>query len=137
MSTTANKKPSMEEILNGKNTHVHQSKTNKTNGHQTRNQARQAVGQDVASKTVNNFNDITNSLADKLTDNLAAQVEMKVSKSFVDGTFQEKLETRLMERFLGFNQQLESNLLAIEASIEEIEADPLSLPYVVDVEELN
>lgn len=106
------------------------------NGHKTRTQARQAVGQNVANQTVNNFEEMTNSLADKLTDNLAAQVEVKVSKQFVDGTFQQKLETRLMERFLGFNQQLDNNLLALEASIEVLENDPLSLPYASE-EELN
>lgn len=106
------------------------------NGHKTRTQARQAVGQNVANQTVNNFEEMTNSLADKLTDNLAAQVEVKVSKQFVDGTFQQKLETRLMERFLGFNQQLDNNLLALETSIEVLENDPLSLPYASE-EELN
>jgi|GEM_PF-5779597 len=130
--TTKTNASHREELLN---------RTNSTNGHRTRTEARQAVGQDVASQTINKFDDITDSLADKLTDNLAAQVEMKVSKSFVDGTFQEKLETRLMERFLGFNQQLDNNLLALEMSIEEIETGlPLALPYLVEAvreEDLN
>jgi hypothetical protein len=132
MDKQSETKPSFDEILNGNTV----NKTPKTrNGYKTRTQARQAVGQNVASQTVGKFDNITDSLADKLTDNLAAQVEMKVSKSFVDGSFQEKLETRLFERFLGFNQQLENNLLALEASIEEMETSPLALPYVYQEEE--
>ena len=53
MTTTANKTSNShrEELLN---------KTPKaTNGSKTRQQARQAVGQNVASQTVNNFDDIT------------------------------------------------------------------------------
>lgn len=126
MDKTQEKKLSFDDILSSNTVN---NKPKMGNGHRTRTEARQAVGQNVANQTVNNFEEMTDSLADKLTDNLAAQVEVKVSKQFVDGTFQQKLETRLMERFLGFNQQLDDNLLALEASIEVLENDPLSLPY--------
>jgi len=126
MTTTKTTVSHREELLN---------RTNRTNGHKTRIDARQAVGQDVASKTINNFDEMTDGLADKMTDVLSAQVEQKISKQFVDGTFQQKLETRLLQRFTGFNAQLDSELMALEAGIEALE-NPLYLPYAVVAEEV-
>lgn len=121
MTTTKTNNSQREELFN---------KTTRPSGHRTRTEARQAVGQEVGQKMVNNFDDMTDGLADRMTDVLSAQVEQKVSKQFVDGTFQSKVEARVLQRFTGLNIQLENELKALEASIEAIE-NPLSLPYVV------
>ena len=88
----------------------------------TSDQNRREAGANNANQTLGDFNDLAANIANTVTDNIAAMVEVKVAESMVNGDFQSKIQGRVMERLFGYSQALENSSLVLEAQIAETDA---------------
>ena len=97
---------------------INNQSANKTNQRTT---AGKAAGEKTANDTVNSFDPLAEKMADGCVEMVAALVDLKVATKFQDGTLQNRIEERIMQRFVGYSESFENNLFQIEGEIDKID----------------